>query len=400
MLMKHLLRVRLTGPVHSHDQFHWPKHVRRCTLDKEEKSADGEREGRYGMAMIRLKSLAIEHFRGIRKGRIDDFADVNILVGRNNSGKTTVVEAIARVGTSGGLQQDLFGRPVEPFWQQVRSAVPNHGGFGGFTGGGGAVVQPDPSLLWYRQDSSKELVLTGTLQEIGDKATSFNLVYSRIDDSHTTGRRRGAAIRKIQLESPAGDAQARHAFCAGMTVFRPQDAFNAAIEQQFWPKLLSNRRDRLLTQVLNDVFGLEAESFQIVGNSQLLVLFDDYSIPLDSQGDGTRAAMRTLMSLLMLNGTLFMLEEPECHQHPGSLERFAASLSKLAKKQSVQLIISTHSSECVRSFLIGAKAADSAAAVFHLTLNDGKQDARRLDPEAVDSLTTTGVDVRFLDLYA
>lgn len=95
-----------------------------------------------------------------------------------------------------------------------------------------------------------------------------------------------------------------------------------------------------------------------------------------------------------------MLEEPECHQHPGSLERFAAALCRLAKAQEVQLTISTHSAECVRSFLKGAKAADSEAAVFHLTLNDGKQDARRLDPEAVETLTNTGVDVRFLDLYA
>jgi predicted ATPase len=106
------------------------------------------------------------------------------------------------------------------------------------------------------------------------------------------------------------------------------------------------------------------------------------------------------MALSMLKNTLLMLEEPECHQHPGSLERFAGALCRLAKMQSVQLLISTHSAECVRSFLKAAKAASSDAAVFHLTLNDGKQDARRLDPEAVETLTDTGVDVRFLDLYA
>jgi predicted ATP-dependent endonuclease of OLD family len=95
-----------------------------------------------------------------------------------------------------------------------------------------------------------------------------------------------------------------------------------------------------------------------------------------------------------------MLEEPECHQHPGSLERFAAALCKLAKTLDVQIIVSTHSGECVRSFLKAARDAQSEGAVFHLTLTDGKQEARRLDPEAVESLTATGVDVRFLDLYA
>jgi len=163
---------------------------------------------------------------------------------------------------------------------------------------------------------------------------------------------------------------------------------------------LSDRRDRLLTETLNEVFGLDAESFQLLPANHLMVLFQRYGLPLDLQGDGTRAAMRTLMTLAMLKSTLLMLEEPECHQHPGSLERFASALCRLAKARAVQLIVSTHSAECVRSFLKAASAAHSDAAVFHLTLDDGKQDARRLDPEAVEALTDTGVDVRFLDLYA
>jgi predicted ATPase len=196
------------------------------------------------------------------------------------------------------------------------------------------------------------------------------------------------------------DQQLKQAFCGGITVFKPADAFNPAIEQRFWPELLSNRRDRVLAKTLNEVFGLEAESFQLLPNGQLIILFHDYSLPLDLQGDGTRAAMRTLMTLSMLKGTLFMVEEPECHQHPGSLERFAAALCRLAKSQAVQVLISTHSAECVRSFMQAAKTAESSAAVFHLLLDDGKQDARRLDSEAVETLTNTGVDVRFLDLYA
>ena len=134
-------------------------------------------------------------------------------------------------------------------------------------------------------------------------------------------------------------------------------------------------------------------------NNQLVVLFDEYSLPLDSQGDGTRAALRTLIVLAMMQDSLLMLEEPECHQHPGSLERFSLALCRLAKAQRVQLIVSTHSVECARAFMSGAATAGSEAAIFHLTLEEGRQDARRLSPEAVETLTSTGVDVRFLDLY-
>lgn len=110
--------------------------------------------------------------------------------------------------------------------------------------------------------------------------------------------------------------------------------------------------------------------------------------------------MRALMLLTALKQTLFIMEEPECHQHPGSLDKFATAVCNLAKVNEVQLIISTHSQECVKAFMKAAEGAKSSAAVFHLSLTDGIQTARRLDPDAVQTLAETGVDVRFLDLYS
>lgn len=182
--------------------------------------------------------------------------------------------------------------------------------------------------------------------------------------------------------------------------YRPPDASNITIEAKLWPQLLGDRSDKRLASALNDVFGTNAESFQLLPSGKLIVLFENHSVPLDAQGDGTRAAMRCLMLLTALKQTLFILEEPECHQHPGSLEKFALAVCKLAKQNEVQLMISTHSGECVKAFLKAAEAANSEGAVFHLSLTDGVQTARRLDTEAVETLQNTGIDVRFLDLYS
>jgi len=184
-----------------------------------------------------------------------------------------------------------------------------------------------------------------------------------------------------------------------MTIFRPSDGANGTIEAKLWPQLLSSRADKRLTQMTNDVFRMNAEGVQLLPDSHLVVLFEEHSVPLDLQGDGTRAAFRCLMLLATLQSTLYVLEEPECHQHPGSLERFAEVLCKHAKQQEVQLLIATHSAECVRSFLAGAEKSGSSSAVFHLQLEDGLLEASRLDAEAVQSLHATGVDVRYLNLY-
>lgn len=344
--------------------------------------------------MIRLQSLSMQNFRGIQSGKVDGLTDVNVLVGRNNSGKTTVVEAITRVAMLGGLTHDLFDRSVDGFWHDVRTAQTKHQGS----------VNYNNSVLWYRQDTALENLLSAVLiekdnalksEELSGRLTLTPRGAAYVPSNAIIERRPSSTNRPHSL-----DPGPRDLFCKSVTVLRPDDAFNSKVEQRFWPKLLSNRRDRLLTNILNDVFDLEAESFQLLPNGEFTVLFNEYSLPLDSQGDGTRAVMRTLMTLAMLKGTLLMLEEPECHQHPGSLERFAKALCSLAKAQEVQLIISTHSGECVRSFLKAADEVGTEGAVFHLTLTDGLQEARRLDQESVETLTSTGVDVRFLDLYA
>ena len=44
--------------------------------------------------MTWIKEVEIENFRGIRKGTLTSLKGINILVGRNNTGKSTILEAI------------------------------------------------------------------------------------------------------------------------------------------------------------------------------------------------------------------------------------------------------------------------------------------------------------------
>jgi len=45
---------------------------------------------------VKVASLSIENFRGIMSGKVQ-FADHVVLVGPNNSGKTTIIESLALV---------------------------------------------------------------------------------------------------------------------------------------------------------------------------------------------------------------------------------------------------------------------------------------------------------------
>jgi AAA15 family ATPase/GTPase len=189
-------------------------------------------------------------------------------------------------------------------------------------------------------------------------------------------------------------------FLQNMVVLRPPDFLNPRIEQRNWRRLISDRRDKILTATMNRVFGIDAESFQLMPNNSIVVLFPTYSVPLDSLGDGFRSTFRLLVAMSLIEKTALMLEELECHQHPGSLDRLALAISRQAKSNAIQLFITTHSADCIRSLAKAAGECELKLAVFHLSLDDGKQIARRLSADSLSTLVDTGVDVRCLDLYA
>jgi predicted ATPase len=331
--------------------------------------------------MLLLSSIEIENFRGIRHGKVEGLTEVNVLIGRNNCGKTTLAEAICRAVGNFGLS-DAAGRVGRDYWHAVRAEKDDSG----ITNSRSLGKEPRAVFRYSLLTIEGGKPITHWMEL---DANLLRLNRNQLNRSSSKN------IAKDELNSILA-VQLNH---RGMTVCRPLDATDAHIEEYLWPTLLQNRSDKHIAKALNEVFGLNAETFQLVGG-KLLVLFENHSVPLDAQGDGTRAAMRALMLLTALKQTLFIMEEPECHQHPGSLEKFAKAVCNLAKTNEVQLVISTHSNECVKAFMKAAEGAKSSAAVFHLNLSDGIQTARRLDPDAVETLTETGVDVRFLDLYS
>lgn len=319
--------------------------------------------------MIRLQSVEMGRFRGVRDGRLTDLKDVNVLVGRNNCGKTTTVEAIARA--TGG--NDVIGRDVSlacSLARNEREEIPEGIAF---------------RLDWTESPHVDLQIVLDDGQLIRRRA-----VFTQ------TGVKRLFGI-KTPLVPPASTQFDR--FVKNQTIFTAADAWNAEIEKATWERLLKLRRDKVAIQNMNTIFGLEIEGLNLLSSGRLLTLFADHSLPLDYQGDGLRAALRCLLLLSGLEGTLMVIEEPECRQHPASLRRLATAICQQAHEQHVQLILTTHSLECVRAFMQAAKKAGSDGAAFHLNLKDGKFESRRLDDKTVESLDATGVDVRSLDLF-
>ena len=65
---------------------------------------------------MRVRSVKLERFRGIREGELTGFGDLNLFVGKNNSGKSSVVEAISQT-LALSHPSDPAGRVVHEQWR-------------------------------------------------------------------------------------------------------------------------------------------------------------------------------------------------------------------------------------------------------------------------------------------
>ena len=77
-----------------------------------------------------LKCLQIRDFRGFNALEIDQLSDINLIAGKNNSGKTSLLEAVFLLAGGGNAQMAINDNVIrviepngvpasDPFWKQL-----------------------------------------------------------------------------------------------------------------------------------------------------------------------------------------------------------------------------------------------------------------------------------------
>ena len=376
-----------------------------------------------------LEAVSIRNFRAIRELEVSGLGQVNVLVGRAGSGKSSFLEALAFAsyiifetdvpfpslkGGSSRLPlvsyllirrgQDYLSVPSD---REGRALFSSHSpvpisrlvfGYGkhfeiDMASDAGSVTA---SIIISRAkqqnfDVSCELKV---FKKEGSSPTSYELAFLLRNDGLPDRGWTSSPDEACEILSSLGNLMlvdhevARHLL--GLS-----DA---------WRELFFRNYDRLVIEALSEALGLRITDLITIpaepGELDVLVGVEDEKSRIriylsDLAEGGRRLIAMALASTLVGRGGTLLVEEPEAHLHPLAMLPLARLSARMFKALGQQAFITTHSLEMADAF---SRACSEEGlefrAIFLHREPDGYVEARVLENPSYRELRDVGIDLR------
>ena len=326
-----------------------------------------------------LTRVDIENYRGFKSYRMDGLAQVNLLVGKNNSGKTALAEAIHLV-TAGGdptvLSEAALRRGEMTASDDSSRLFPDLTHF--FHGHQIAAG----SSFSLRCDNGYP-ALTVRLVPILEQLSLFPDVDSPAGGSYADEEFEthptygvvvegaigfGGGARDLALSERGAlifNPRARGRQSVGIsevpvrpTLFVPTDSVPPRRLSQMWRQAIldSNQQEvimamRLVADSIREIVVLPSDSPQrsMPTSRDWYVLTTEFKkpIPLGSFGDGVRRLMSLALSLSRVGGGTLLVDEIDTGLHYSVMADMWKLVVKKSIESNVQVFATTHSWDCI-----------------------------------------------------
>ncbi|MCC6056930.1 MAG: ATP-binding protein [Desulfurococcaceae archaeon] len=366
-----------------------------------------------------IRSIVVENLRGIKKCVIDDLRDVNIFIGRNGAGKSTILEAIYIASAFANERDELRGVYKLDYVVQRR--------------GGRGKWNTFRDVLWFSKDVDKRIVIelrfsTGnTLRFVLTNTDAppstpvwpvvlevpIDLVYGVGGEIMVYVGRDTSG--KLVLWEPDYRAVKKYLNESLYEIFRTELSYLSGVvlldnripitsfESNTWRRVLDKRFDRIVLELIKEEYepGTESILFKPSGEGFALSLaLPNTSIEIDTLGDGARTALLYTSAIAPLEGTGVLIEDPEAHQYPNALVTLMRTVLRLAKERKLQIFITTHSIELINIVKKLAEELGLGMKLYYLERDrsTGIVDARAMEGADIEVLQRLGLDPRVLHI--
>lgn len=371
-------------------------------------------------------SLHIQGFRAFEDLQLQGLGRVNLLVGKNNIGKTTVLEAlkIRCAGTSGVWElrrlldarqeverdQPAEGEPQLPWNLRRLFHYKSHD-----------ITKPSQHRLSIGPINTPESTLTlalGRARTIRDDTGEFTRQVVEeiagpgdeqdVQDIHEVlivsfggGRQRIHTPGRILQSRLARPALAEPDISVIHCHYLPARGFTENETGELWDRVVLTDLEADVLAALQ-IIAPEMERISLIESQmrrgERLALIrrsgSQTPEPLKSMGDGMQRMFEMALGLANAKGGIFLVDEIENGVHYSVQEELWSFIFQVASRLQSQVFATTHSWDCIEAFQKAAASHPAAGALVRLYQQEQKISAHTFDEHRLEILTRESIEVR------
>ena len=376
-----------------------------------------------------LNSLEIKNFRMLEDFKVAKLGRVNLIVGKNNSGKSTVLEALriyAEKATQGILDEIAASHHETRLLNYKDTGKSN-------------IPLPFEDLFANRKfpaEDGKEILIGES--EADKKALFIQHVFyisKLIEAPHLGGMQVNTPeiILKSDIENlitpfkqalwihnynnefqflisfdySIPPAQISPDFYIPVS-FIPTEFISMDKLERDWGEIVGTEHEEIIKQAMRIILP-EFENIYFVPNligieglriAKVKIAGYPRPVPLKSLGDGMIRVLQLALKLVSAQGGFLLIDEFENGLHYSTQEKIWALLFEMAEKLDIQVFATTHSWDCIESFTkVALEHKDVGGVLFRMgksvrTRDKGKVIATVFSEDELATMTQIDMEIR------
>lgn len=315
-----------------------------------------------------ISDLTIETFRGINDLQLKNLGGINIIVGANNSGKTSILEAISLLKNPldvvnavkvsrmrdfvfslgiGRLEDvDSFINMFNRNNQMNRIAISGRINRQDFSLSiEGTIEKRQFDVEEYMKNLKKHNVYIDPAEVVDNETNFFIGVVKYIEDGILEEKH----IQFSRYDRLIPDKSKKEKVSIGY--ISPIDHI---VKINQLNQLVKAGRKSEVIELLK-IFDSQISGLEMVGEEQRTIPYIEHSdlglMPLSTYGDGLKKVLLLAASIIMAKNGILLIDEMETAIHVSALEKVFGWFVKACQKSNVQVFATTHSLEAIDALL-------------------------------------------------
>lgn len=356
---------------------------------------------------IYVKKLNIDTYRGIKKLQLNNFNDINILTGDNNTGKTSILEILS----------SLKNPSVTSSWKTALRIPENvflSNQFSLFESFKLLFNVEDEKIIKYNYDlnGEKNITIKAKEEEVLLTSQQRNKILGIINLSDEENEEETYILSKsLELEFYENDnllnkdiiiETSRKLFDKSKEQDNIKVIYISPFQHIESTKYLNNISDdpklfqdllEVLQEFDKDILNISASN---IGKTVVYkILSKQKTIPLNAYGDGMKKAILLISAVVNAKNGILLLDEFETAIHTSAMNKVFSWILKICLKLNVQLFLTSHSKEAIEKVLNCSEDLQSHINLYTLYKKEDRIVARELSgKKALEVSKEFGLELR------